>query len=161
MKKIVVVLGLLFFAGCDKKCPDNNKFCHYNNDLHWSDISEKSMDIDDATEFCQKIGGRLPTISELRSLIKSCADTESSGNCPVTDDFNVDDLDSYDCSGCKFNQEGKYSVFDDSEELMSGTLTVENDEYHKYFWVIDFALAEISESFYYKNYFFRCVNETP
>ena len=61
----------------------------------------------DAKDYCRdlSIGGfgnwRLPTISELRSLIRGCPGTQSGGSCPVTDNYTgVLEAFKEKCKGC-------------------------------------------------------------
>ena len=58
--------------------------------LKWSDLYIKKMTIPQAQSYCQSIGGRVPTISEGRTLIKNCPATETGGTCPLTDTCSDD-----------------------------------------------------------------------
>lgn len=65
-------------------------------------------DWDSAVEYCDTLtlcdhdDWRMPTISELRSLIRGCADTETSGECGVTDDcLGVSCWSAAVCQGCE------------------------------------------------------------
>ena len=60
-------------------CTGSDKFCHSHDGLNWSDASNDSMNWYDAVEYCKDLGGRLPTISELRTLIQNCSATETGG----------------------------------------------------------------------------------
>jgi formylglycine-generating enzyme required for sulfatase activity len=58
------------------------------NNLTWKvNPAGTAMDWPTATNFCGGLGGgwRLPTISELRSIIRGCPNAETSGACGVTD----------------------------------------------------------------------------
>ena len=57
-------------------CPDDNKFCHSHAGMDWSQASSYYMGSYYAEAYCKDIGGRLPTISELRTLIQNCPQTE-------------------------------------------------------------------------------------
>ena len=89
-------------------------FPNYNDELCWSDLSD-SMTWGEAAGYCNNMGGRLPTISELRTLIKNCPGTETGGECGVTDDcLSWDDCRNDPCSGCTLDFDGgyiSYSVF--------------------------------------------------
>ncbi len=61
----------------------------------------------EATDYCESLvcdghdDWRLPTISELRSLVRGCSSTEYGGSCAVTDDcLYGDDCFVNGCSGC-------------------------------------------------------------
>jgi KaiC/GvpD/RAD55 family RecA-like ATPase len=112
-----------------EKCPDTNKFCREHNGLKWSDKSEEMYEWEDAVEYCKKMGGRLPTVSELRTLLKNCPDSETGGNCKVTDDCLSESKcwDKEKCGGCEFDEDsGKYSVFGDIGAFMTYSENIDN-----------------------------------
>jgi hypothetical protein len=82
-------------------CTGSDKFCHSHDGLNWSDASSNKMTWDEAITYCENLGGRLPTISELRTLIQNCPGTETGGECGVTDDcLSSDDCRTDPCDGC-------------------------------------------------------------
>jgi len=69
------------------RCPQG--FPNYHEGRCWSDvlsITHASLNWGEAEAFCKAAGGRLPTISELRTLIIDSPDTETGGRCKITDD---------------------------------------------------------------------------
>ena len=99
-----------------ERCPDANKFCREHNGLNWSDKSEEMYEWEDAIKYCEKMGGRMPTVSEVRTLLKNCPDSETGGKCKVTDDCLSESKcwDKQKCGGCEYDKDsGKYSVFGD------------------------------------------------
>jgi len=86
---------------------------------------------DSAKEICSTIGGRLPTVDESRSIIINCPQTETGGECKVTNDcpdcFGDKD-DGWPCNGCRESSNpntpntGVYSVFDDEGARWTSTL---------------------------------------
>lgn len=104
------------------------KFSH----LEWSSKKKNplNMNWEDAVNYCENLneGGhndwRLPTISELRSLIKNCSNTEIGGECNITDNclsWNKC-MNGIPCSGCKEGGRGKYSIFEDSSHFWSSSV---------------------------------------
>ena len=137
----------------------------YNCELNWYD----------AFEYCDLLKGdghfdwRLPTISELRSLIRGCPATETGGSCGVTDDClnkSCSDDSCYSChqdcdNGCCWPSaiDGKCGIYWSSSEETSS----ENNGAR---WVVRFRHGEIRQesvliddetSLKYDNKPIRCV----
>lgn len=152
MKKIIIfaLFALSFVISCDDtdtdtddsdktaKCLDTNKFCHEHDGLYWSDVS-RYLRWEKSVEYCENLEGRLPTISELRTLIKDCQMTETDGACKITDEC-LSFTNCYDdnlCGGCG---QSNYSVFGydgtfwSSSEMPDDTVNV---------WVVDFDYGNI------------------
>ncbi len=75
--------------------------------LMWQNGDESNFEWVQAKSYCQDLdwGGysdwRLPTISELRTLIRGCSETETGGPCGITDScLNSDDCWNKACTGC-------------------------------------------------------------
>ena len=153
----------------------------------WSAISERPMSSEDAEDYCyylEELGHRnwrLPTIDELRTLIKDCPKTETDGVCEITDeclereqnryDEDEDDDDDYgygysyplcDSSNCSctqrysYSNESSYSKLGDWQELWSSLPSRNTNEN----WYVDFSNAKINfpMNTYSNNYnYVRCV----
>ena len=103
---------------CMPRCPNTDLFCHSNAGINWSDRSLGEIDWESAVEYCEKKGGRLPNITELRTLVINCPQTEYPkpedlsyfGWCGVIE--NAEDYYCYECChGCSSDVSGMYSVF--------------------------------------------------
>jgi hypothetical protein len=76
--------------------------------LMWQNASDCCYAWDAAKTYCQDLtwGGysdwRLPSISELRSLIRGCDATETGGSCGVTDSCLDSSCWNQPCSGCAY-----------------------------------------------------------
>jgi hypothetical protein len=63
----------------------------------------------DANSYCQNLdlngqgGWRMPTISDLRTLVRGCAETESGGDCEVTNQCLDSNCQNMACDGCSLN----------------------------------------------------------
>jgi hypothetical protein len=124
-------------------CPDSNKFCHFYGGLNWSDASINDMNLDDAASYCQNLGGRLPSISQLRALIQNCPYTETGGSCNIADDGCLDwSCRDDDCWGCSFDGYGKYSVFGDTYMFWSSSESLDNAGYAGT-WYVYFSLGSV------------------
>ncbi|HSW60949.1 MAG TPA: DUF1566 domain-containing protein, partial [bacterium] len=88
----------------------------------WSKIVSTKMNWSDAKKYCESDGWRLPTISELRTLVKNCPLTQKDGECKINDECLSDSCESQACKGCMHSNDGRYSVFKDSEYLWSSSV---------------------------------------
>jgi hypothetical protein len=126
-----------------------------SGNISWSDISDSRLHWEEAKTYCKKLGGRLPTISELRTLIQNCPVTETGGECTVTDNcFLYPDCRNSACIGCTEDTFGKYSVLKDKGWLWSSSEALE-----QYFsaWTVNFEGGYINLSFKHDQRYVRCV----
>ena len=129
--------------------------------LQWSSISLKKMDELDGLVYCKQLeengydDWRLPSISELRTLIQNCSNTETGGFCDVTDDCLAwDKCRSDSCFGCTYDDSGIYSKFGDADILWSSSSDLDSNDN---VWVISFASGRISSVAENNKHFVRCV----
>ena len=163
MKKIITVcLFLLLFTSfiwsqkSTEKCSDDNKFCHKAGELNWSDKSDDVYSWKEAGEYCKKIGGRLPTISELRSIIKECPPTQTGGECKVADQCLIyNDCRDAKCIGCILATDGKYSQLGDIGWFWSSS-TPSEDSFGVWTVRFDYGLVAYSRKNFDKRHV-RCV----
>jgi hypothetical protein len=103
-------------------------FCYGNlpnqvGNYCWSGRSS-GVNWSEANNYCSSLGGRLPTISELRTLIQGCPPTQAGGTCdPYTSmgcGVSFPGQTNY-CKGCDPYTDGRYSVFNDTQWIWSGT----------------------------------------
>ena len=159
MKKILIPLLLLsvfvvvlMFSSCNR-CTGN--FPHSHGGLCWSDKTPDAMTWEDAITYCKNLGGRLPTLSELRTLIQNCPATQTGGACGVTDScLSWNDCRDSSCDGCSSDSSGKYSVFGDAGWFWSSSVP---SEYTDLAWFVNFLNGNVSLN--YRDYFYgvRCV----
>ena len=141
----------------DATCTGSDKFCHSHDGLNWSDASSEilSYSYNDAIKYCQDLGGHLPTISELRTLIQNCSATETGGSCGVTDScLSYSECRNDDCSGCNNDSSGKYSVFGDNGLFWSSSVL---SDHAGNAWRVDFANGRVDYDGRYGGYDVRCV----
>lgn len=127
------ITSFIFISGCE--------IFHYEHDgLYWSDKTENTS-LQFARIHCNDLGGKLPTISELRTVVEKCNTTETDGACNVTSDcLSEDCYEELSCVGCPSDITGKYSAFGDADSLWSSSLD-EDDE--NYAWIVNFKSAEV------------------
>ena len=123
---------------------------------YWSDASREKMTWDDAKTYCENLkeGGfndwRLPTIDELRSLVKNCKDTMTGGACRITDKCRTsscfdDALSKSDC-WCPKNQ-AQYSKLGDHGTFWSDSYYSPLDDACAHY-VLNFDSGGIDESYF-------------
>lgn len=124
MKKIYSFLFVLSFAvlcGC-AAVPLSQVTLEKIARLQWSPISEREYDAGKASQYCSELnskqygghgGWRLPTIDELRSIVKNCPGTELGGECRVSEaNSNLSYIRDYKrkyCHACEGNNPQEHS----------------------------------------------------
>jgi len=134
--------------------------------MMWSFGDDDTSGDNTAISHCPDIslGGysdwRLPTISELRSLIRGCDDTETSGFCFVTDECLEEACRNDLCNGCSngggpaggcywpSQMQGACNWYWSSSAVFA---------YDYLAWVVDFYNGYVDYNIYYSFYFVRCV----
>lgn len=127
--------------------------------LYWSEKGPKKMNLTEAQGYCRRLnesgisGWRLPTIDELRTIIRSCPGSQSGGACKVSENKGclAPNCISSACK-CGSNNMGKYSVFGDKEYLWSSSEKSSDRVY-----TVDFSHAEINHQYIGNSYYVRCV----
>ncbi|MBO4441511.1 DUF1566 domain-containing protein [bacterium] len=93
-------------------------------------------------------GWHLPTISELRTLIKNCPGTETGGSCEVSDSCLSDSCWSNDCyCSCKENNGGYYSKLGDNDYVNLWSSSTSISDGPDYVWLVAF-----EDGFMYSDY---------
>lgn len=158
----VLILAAIFFlvlmmvsCGGEENTEDTSKnFPNEHDGLDWSDASSSYMTWDEAVTYCENLGGRLPTISELRTLIQNCPGTETGSECEVNDNYLSSDCWTDSCGGCEYDESGKYSVFGDTNWFWSSS---ELSDYANGAWYVNFGSGAVHHSHKHDDILVRCV----
>ena len=137
------------FGGCDNSTLKCKPSKDHDSGLIWSQTFEDMMSWSDSIEYCNNLtedgfnDWRLPTISELRTLIQNCSDTAKNGSCHVTDSCLSTDCYNDACHGCEQDSCGHYNKLNYWIYGLSvwSSSTVENDVDNA--WIIFFSTASI------------------
>lgn len=111
--------------------------------LTWSEQDAVAMLWNDAVEHCSGYqegnlnGWSLPTISELRTLIKNCDSTVTGGSCSVTGSCLASTCQDESCFSCEYQDDGRYSKLGDNTWLWSSSNLSNNPEYEAWLVVFD------------------------
>lgn len=137
--------------------------------LQWSSRSSKKMSWDSAVSYCENLtednhtDWRLPNIDELRTTIKNCPQTETDGECKVSE--KGDCLSSEKCGGkqkgscaCEYkkNNGGYYSKLGDPDGVWLWSSSVVSDEPNSR-WRIGCSSGFVIHSNTATNFHVRCV----
>ncbi len=150
-------------ATCKSDCSgwDLNNCLEVWNDpstgLSWSD--KGTVLSTNSANYCNEIAAtyynwRIPTISELRTLVQNCEFTETGGTCTINDScLNWDSCWNTSCYGCDPYANNYSKIDDDPSPLISSS--VDGD----YYWYVDFFLGSISRQNFPFTSSIRCVRE--
>ena len=137
-------------------CPSNNKFCHEHDGLFWSDKSER-MTWEEAIAYCSDMGGRLPNINELRTLIINCPGTQTGGTCKASDPdcLSFDECWSEESCHCDGSAESYSALGDDKNTRLWSASELSDSSEHS--WNVYFDNGDVDDIHKTSNTFLRCV----
>jgi hypothetical protein len=138
-----------------------------------SDVGTVYSTWDEAKTYCADLSWdgyddwRLPTVSELRSLIRGCAGTVTGGECGVTDDcLDYAECLNDGCSGCSYLEgpglNGEYwptEILGLPDRYCSSSPVLEADDLHA--WYVHFGAAEVYRNGIEDHAGVRCVRDLP
>jgi hypothetical protein len=131
------------------------------NGLTWSSKASKTYTWQKAGDYCSNLteigysDWRLPTISELRTLIQNCPAMQSGAGCDVTDNcLSWSDCYSSTCSGCESDSSGKYSKLEDNSWLWSSSVPSDRDNLAV---GVNFSLGNVTNDYTSNSHNVRCV----
>lgn len=125
-------------------------------ELSWTeDPASETLELLPAQEYCDSLdlsGGSwtLPSIDQLRSIIRDCSATETDGGCPISEDdclamscYMGPDYTNQSCNGCEFSSEGyEFEIFK-SESMQSYWSSTPRIDSITDFWMINFNTASV------------------
>lgn len=147
---LLAVVFCCFFVSAETKQPESAAkpaAAAPAKQLQWAKYPVFMATWEKAYEYCENLeeGGfkdwRLPTIDELRSIVKKCPETATGGKCLISDKngkLSMNDYDKQDCRGCRrggFDLPGNGWFWSASQ--VTGT---------DHFWVISFKNTRISNA---------------
>ena len=128
----------------------------------WSSKSNGNIKGQNAAEYCENsteggLSWKLPTIDELRTLIKGCDNTKTGGDCAISEKDGKLSQDFWSskcyCSDDSFD-EGIYSIFGDTENwFWSSSFRTEDSS----MWGVDFHQARVTAEDPATKAYVRCV----
>ncbi len=135
---------------------DCNMFPYIIEGLAWSK-PQGGMTWGVGYSHCQSIGGRMPTISEVRTLIQNCPMTVTGGSCNITDSCASGATScNATCDGCGDGTGWHYSKFGDTVNLWSASYNQNTDDYR---WYVYFSHGGINWDETNHKYTVRCVKD--
>lgn len=136
------------------------------NGLTWQfDPPDTAITLTEAEVYCTDVdlpgeGWRIPTISELRTIVNGCPAIETGGECGVTDGcpsyYECYALD--ECNSCEVSKADCYLV-DDLEACVSSWSVTSIPEHGGEVWALDFETARIYDTDSSQNIPVRCVRD--
>ena len=150
-----------------KKLGSNNQ--NKIGGLQWSNRSSNVMNWYTAVQYCRNLreGGysdwRLPNIDELRTTIKNCSKSETSGECKVSERSGClsgrchEPIDSCTCKFKKNNNSGYYSKLGDSDGVYLWSSSTRSDYSNSGAWYVNFSSGSVYYDYESLDHHVRCV----
>jgi len=134
--------------------------------LTWQDSPlEQTMTWAEASAYCQSLlieedgDWRLPTISELRSLIRSCDATVLGGECGVTDVCLPETCADQSCGGCEPLEDGGAYWAGGMGGVVGRYWSSSHTASAGSSWSVDFSTAGVSANSVDSSCYVRCVQD--
>ena len=130
--------------------------------LIWSAKASSTYTWQNAVNYCSSYsegglsGWHLPTISELRTLIKNCSGTQMpGGSCGVTDScLSSSCWTESACYSCSYDSTGGHSKFGETDAFWSSSTTSDDTDYA---WFVYFSFGRVLNYYKSYDYYVRCV----
>ena len=129
----------------------------------WSSKSSGTMTWSEAGDYCDNLtecgysDWKLPSINELRTLIKNCSATETGGSCGVTDSCLSSSCRTDPCNGCDYDSSGGYySKLGDDYNVWLWSSSVQSDD-SDCAWLVYFNGGSVNDYAKRHYYYVRCV----
>ena len=122
--------------------------------LTWSPLASKDMTQPNALNYCENLvlygfsDWHLPTIDELRTLIKNCLGTETNGACAISEkNGKLSGNDYSDNCSCEHmnNNGGYYSKIGDDDTISPWSSSIRSDDTERA-WYVGFFAGKINNS---------------
>lgn len=152
--------SLNYKPACDKKALFENKNeekVDVATGLEWSSKSPSKMTFEEAVHYCNELSDegyewRMPTISELRTLIQNSKNTASDGLCGVTNEcLSANCWSKKLCTNNSSDSKNSHSKLGDTNDLWS------NSRSDSKCWYIDFNYGNIDKTYCNYGKYVRCI----
>jgi hypothetical protein len=126
---------------------------------------QSAVDYCGVLTLCDHGDWRLPTLGELRSLVRGCDVTVTGGTCEVTDDCHTADCWNSNCDGCAFDEgpdDGCYRPAEIEGSCVAAWSSTDDGESATSAWEVTFrAGGVVSEIMTHQDAGARCVHGGP
>ena len=148
----LVVLGLIV-VGCsdEKKVVEKKKEPIVDINSKWFTLTSNELTWKKAKQFCESNGGRLPTISELKEVIKDCE-----GVVVNYDDNDWDNLTNTNIANQFYQSCYKRKGFSSNTYYWSSTFV---NDFRGYVWFVFFKDGDVNARDKDYNNYFRCIKD--
>ena len=156
------------YKTCDSYCDESTGKCSTSDSESssgscttidgnmWSPKASSTMSWSDAIDYCNNLTAcgysdwHLPTISELRTLIKNCSGTVTGDSCLSYSSCWDEDS----CLSCSYDDSGKYSKLGDTDWFWSSST---RSDFPGYAWYVHFYYGYVLNNVNGNDYDVRCV----
>lgn len=140
IKYLMLLAAMMLMVACGGDETVKQPDIEYTSDgwaiyagLEWSPKSATTMTWADANAYCQNLGGKLPSIDELRKIVTNCPTTVYDGTCQVSDPDCLSSSTCWSEDKCRCDDKSKtYSALGEEDKyawLWSSSSLVDTNTY--------------------------------